>query len=104
MKYLLLFLTGLLLSAPAHAQSTRGGKGEFYLSPVFTDDKSYNFEGGSSARTDTGFGFTLGYAFNFDQKKSLGIEFAWSDQDYIANVQGGTGNLGNSGQIRGTLE
>src|SRR5688572_11159550 len=104
MKYLLLILTGLLLAAPAHAQSTRGGKGEFYLSPVFTDGKSYNFEGGSNASTDTGFGFTLGYAFNFDQKKALGVEFAWSDQDYVANVQGHSSNLGNSGTIRGTLE
>ena len=104
MRYLILIIAALLAAAPAHAQTTRGGKGEFYLSPVFTDGKSYNFDGGSSARTDTGFGFTLGYAFNFDQKKALGIEFAWSDQDYVANVQGGTGNLGNSGQIRGTLE
>jgi len=104
MRYLILVITALLAAAPAHAQSTRGGKGEFYLSPVFTDGNSYNFEGGSSARTDTGFGFTLGYAFNFDQKRALGIEFAWSDQDYVANVQGGTGNLGNNGTIRAALE
>jgi opacity protein-like surface antigen len=104
MRYLILIIAALLAAAPAHAQSTRGGKSEFYLSPVFTDGKSYNFDGGSSASTDTGFGFTLGYAFNFDQKKALGIEFAWSDQDYVANVQGGPGNLGNSGTIRGTLE
>jgi opacity protein-like surface antigen len=104
MRYLILLITALLAAAPAHAQSTRGGKGEFYLSPVFTDGKSYSFEGGSTAKTDTGFGITLGYAFNFDQKRALGIEFAWSDQDYVANVQGGTGNLGNSGTIRAALE
>jgi hypothetical protein len=104
MRYLILLITALLAAAPAHAQSTRGGKGEFYLSPVFTDGKSYSFEGGSTARTDTGFGITLGYAFNFDQKRALGIEFAWSDQDYVANVQGGPGNLGNNGTIRAALE
>ena len=104
MRYLILIITVLLAAAPAHAQSTRGGKGEFYLSPVFTDGKNYSFEGGSTAATDTGFGITLGYAFNFDQKRALGIEFAWSDQDYVANVQGGTGNLGNSGTIRAALE
>lgn len=104
MRYLILLITALLAAAPAHAQSTRGGKGEFYLSPVFTDGKSYSFEGGSTAKTDTGFGITLGYAFNFDQKRALGIEFAWSDQDYVANVQGGTGNLGNNGTIRAALE
>ena len=104
MRYLILLITALVAAAPAHAQSTRGGKGEFYLSPVFTDGKSYSFEGGSTAKTDTGFGITLGYAFNFDQKRALGIEFAWSDQDYVANVQGGTGNLGNNGTIRAALE
>jgi opacity protein-like surface antigen len=104
MRYLILLITALLAAAPAHAQSTRGGKGEFYLSPVFTDGKSYSFEGGSTAKTDTGFGITLGYAFNFDQKRALGIEFAWTDQDYVANVQGGTGNLGNNGTIRAALE
>ena len=104
MRTLILIITALLAAAPAHAQSTRGGKGEFYLSPVFTDGKSYTFDGGTTARTDTGFGITLGYAFNFDQKKSLGIEFAWSDQDYVANVQGGTGNIGNNGQIRSSIE
>jgi opacity protein-like surface antigen len=104
MKYLLLLLSGLLLAAPAHAQSTRGGKSEFYLAPVFTDSKSYSFEGGSTANSDTGFGFTLGYAFNFDQKRALGIEFAWSDVDYNATVQPGAGNGNTAGTIRGTLE
>ena len=32
---------------------------------MFTDGKSYSFEGGTTARTDTGYGLTLGYAYNF---------------------------------------
>jgi hypothetical protein len=101
----LIFTATLLAAASAQAQSTRGGKGEFYLSPVFTDGKKYSFEGGSTARTDTGYGLTLGYAFNFDQHKSLGIEVAWADQDYRATVQPGPGNIANSAtDVRGTLE
>jgi len=94
----------LLAALPAHAQSSRGNKSEFYLSPVFTDGKNYSFDGGSSAQTDTGFGFTMGYAFNFDQHKALGVEVSWSDVDYRATVQPGIGNGNASSDIRGTLE
>lgn len=100
----LLVIVALLAAASAHAQSTRGGKGEFYLSPVFTDGKNYSFDGGSTATTDTGFGFTMGYAFNFDQHKALGVEFAWSDQDYRATVTPGIGNGNTAVDIRGALE
>lgn len=97
-------IAALLAALPAQAQTTRGNKGEFYLSPVFTDGKNYSFEGGSTARTDTGFGLTLGYAFNFDQHKSLGIEVSWGDADYRATVQPGVGNNNQAVDIRGTLE
>ena len=94
----------LFAALPAQAQSSRGNKSEFYLSPVFTDGKNYSFEGGSTANTDTGFGFTMGYAFNFDQHKALGVEVSWSDIDYTATVQPGIGNGNLSSNIRGTLE
>jgi hypothetical protein len=102
MKLIRLALVAVAVVAlPAQAQTTRGGKSEFYIAPVFTDGKSYNFEGGSNARTDTGFGLTFGYAFNFDQKKSLGIEFVWADQDYRANI---VGDNGNTVSVNGSLE
>lgn len=95
----------LLAALPAHAQTTRGNKSEFYLAPVFTDGKNFSFEGGSSARTDTGFGLTLGYAFNFDQHKSLGIEVTWSDVDYRATVAPNRiNNNMDPVDIRGTME
>lgn len=101
----LLFIAALLAAASVQAQSTRGNKSEFYLAPVFTDSKNYTFEGGSTARTDTGYGLTLGYAFNFDQHTSLGIEVSWADADYKATVQPGPSNsLNNATDIRGTLE
>ena len=97
----LFLITALLAAAAAQAQSTRGNKSEFYLAPVFTDGKNYTFEGGSSARTDTGYGLTLGYAFNFDQHKSAGIEVGWGSQDYRATVAGSDGSRAN---VNGSLD
>ena len=105
MSYARIALIAWLLAAlPVHAQSSRGGKSEFYLAPVFTDGKNYSFDGGSSANTDTAFGFTLGYAFNFDQHKSLGIETAWSSQDYRATIVPGIGNGSASVDYKGSLD
>jgi hypothetical protein len=81
-----------LAALPAHAQSTRGGKSEFYIAPGVTSGESYSFEGGSNAKTDTGYSLVLGYAFNFDQHKALGVEFGWGSQDYRSTVIGSNGN------------
>jgi hypothetical protein len=94
----------LLAAASVNAQSTRGGRSEFYVAPVFTDGKSYSFEGGSTARTDTGTGLTLGYAFNFDQHKSLGVEVGWGSQDYRATVQPGVGNNNSTVNVNASLD
>jgi hypothetical protein len=101
-RFALLIL--LLAALPAGAQTTRGGKSEFYIAPVFTNSKSYSFEGGSTARSDTGYGLTLGYAFNFDQHTALGVDFAWSSIDYRATVQPGIGNNLAPVDIRGTMD
>jgi len=84
----LVLLAMALLALPAHAQSTRGGKSEFYMGLGGTSGENYTFEGGSNAKTDTGYNLTLGYAFNFDQHKALGVEFGWGSQDYRANIVG----------------
>ena len=98
---LLLLAVALIAAIPAAAQSSRrAGVSEIYLGPVFTDGKNYSFDGGSSARTDTGYGLSFGYAYNFSQNLQAGFDLAWSEQDYRANVQGGVGNLGNSGTIK----
>jgi len=94
----------LLAAAPAVAQTNRAGRSEIYLAPTFTDGKNYSFEGGSSARTDTGTGLTLGFAHNFNPHLSAGVELAWGEQDYRATVQPGVGNLNAAGQISGTIE
>ena len=101
----LLVLIALLACGPALAQqSSRNGTWEVYLGPVFTDGKSYSFEGGASARTDTGVGLNFGFARNIDRHWNFGMDFGWSEQDYRATVQPGPGNVFPAGNINGTIE
>jgi len=89
----------LLLCAASAA-----AKDEFYISPVFTPGRSQSFEGGSSVRTDTGYGFNLGLAHDFDRQWQGGGEFTWGQMDYRATVQPAPGNGNGPYDIRGTIE
>ena len=101
----ILLALALLAALPAAAQSSRrAGHGEIYLGPLFTDSKSYSFEGGTTARTDTGTGIEFGYQWNFNQHWAAGVEFGWANIDYSADVQPGPGNPNLSGRINGTIE
>ena len=99
LKYLAL-LALLVGSAPALAQS-RAGTYEFYLSPIFTDSKSFSFEGGTTAKTDSGYGFGIGFARNFTSNLNAGVDLAWSETYYRTNMQaiGGGASLNSSGLI-----
>jgi opacity protein-like surface antigen len=88
----LALIATLLAAAPAAAQTHRAGKSEFYVAPVFTDGKNYSFEGGSTAKTDTGYGLILGWAKNLNPHLAAGVEVEWDNQDYRATVQPGAGN------------
>ena len=94
----------LLAAAPAVAQSHRAGAWEIYIGPVFTDGKNYSFDGGTSARTDTGVGFNFGFAKNLDAHWNVGMDLVWSEQDYHATVMSNTPNLTGPRTISGTLE
>ena len=82
-------LAVLLIPGLVAAQARRS---EFYAAPVFTDSKSYTFEGGTSVKTDTGWGFLLGFAHNFNPKLSGAIELEWGTMDYRATIQPGLTN------------
>ena len=103
----LTLIASLLAAVPALAlaqSSQRAGRNEVYLAPVFVDGKSYSFQGGSSARTDTGYGLVFGWQRNLNPNVSAGIEIDWIDQDYRATVQPGPANPNIAGNISGTLE
>jgi hypothetical protein len=100
-----LFLCILILPSAAAAQSSsRGDRWEFYLSPVWTAGKDYSFDGGSTAKTDTGYGWTLGFAKNLNPQLALGLEFGWGTSEYRATVTPGVGNGNARVNINGDLE
>jgi opacity protein-like surface antigen len=101
---LLTLFVALVIAVPALAQTSRTRRNEFYGGPVFTDGKSYSFDGGSNAETDTGVGLTLGWLHNFNPHMAAGVEIEWSEQDYRATVQPGPGNPFSASQINGTIE
>jgi opacity protein-like surface antigen len=83
----------LAAAAPALAQGqSRARTNEFYLSPIFTNSKSRTFEGGTTARTDDGYGFGIGFARNFSPNLSAGVELAWSQAYYRTTLQPAPGN------------
>src|SRR3954451_14218529 len=108
MKLKHLAIAAMLVSAaPALAQQpSRAGSNEFYISPIFTQSKSQSFEGGTTARTDTGYGFGVGFARNFSPNLSAGVELAWSEVYYRTTLQPTTpgASINSSGTIdTGTL-
>ena len=104
----LLMLALLVAAAPALAQApsrgNRAGTYEFYLSPVFTQSKSQTFDGGTSARTDTGYGFGFGFARNFDAHWNGAVEFAWGETYYRTTMQGTGPNVGQSINSSGAID
>lgn len=100
----IVLIAALLATASGLAQAQRAGKSEVYLAPVFTDGRNYSFEGGSTAKTDTGYGITLGFAKNFSPHVLGAVEIEWSEQDYRATVQPGAGNPNIAGNISGRVE
>src|SRR5512134_3711187 len=100
----LVLVAAMLVTAQAAAQpSSRAGAWEMYIGPVFTDGKDYSFEGGTSVKTDTGVGLNIGFAKNLDRRLALGVDFAWSDQDYRATVLS-VGSVTPATQITRTIE
>ncbi len=107
MKKCLLLLSLALLPGLAAAQGRPGGRAgtyEFYLSPIFTESKSQSFEGGTTARTDTGYGFGFGFARNFTPHWNAGVEFSWGETYYRTTMQGTGAQVGQTINSSGTID
>ena len=100
---ILFLIAALGVASLAAAQSARSGRSEVYIGPIFTDSKTFNFQGGTTAKVDSGFGINFGYAYNFNSHVQAGMDLAWSEADYTSLVQGGIGN-NTSARINGTFE
>ena len=103
-KFLLVASLTLAATSALAQEVQRAGKGEFYISPVFTDSKTYSFAGGSTAKTDTGYGLAMGYTYNINQKVSLGGEFSWGSADYSSTIQPAAGSGASPFRFNASLE
>lgn len=101
---LALLVISLGAAAQAPSRGGRAGSYEFYLSPIFTDSKSYSFDGGTTARTDTGYGFGFGFAKNFDAHWNGAVEFGWGSSYYRTSMQGTGPNAGQTINSSGTID
>jgi len=105
MKVRHLALLALLAgSMPAAAQSHRAGTNEFYLSPIFMQSESKSFDGGTTARLDSGYGFGIGFARNFNAHLTAGVELGWTETYYRTTLQPAPGNPGAPINSSGTID
>jgi opacity protein-like surface antigen len=89
----------------AQAQLTeRAGKWEGTLQVKYSDSTTIDGDTGSEAKIDGDFGVGFGFAYNFNDRLSLGGDFAWSQPDYRATVTPAAGNGGSTYTVSGTLQ
>jgi opacity protein-like surface antigen len=94
----------LMAATSVAAQSRRAGMNEVYFGMVGTESKDYRFDGGTTASTDSGFGFNLGWLHHINPNFGAGVEIGWMDIDYRATVQPGPSNPNVAGRIDGSVE
>ncbi|MFN0038866.1 MAG: outer membrane beta-barrel protein [Burkholderiales bacterium] len=93
------------LAVQAQAQLTnRAGKWEATLQLNYSDSTDIQGSTGSQATIDSEYGFGLGFAKNLNDHLALGVDFAWSQPDYIATVTPAAGNGNSAYTVSGTLE
>jgi opacity protein-like surface antigen len=69
--------------APAQA-----GQWEATVGVVASNSTSVDFDGGTSADIDSGFGFSAGFGYHFTDRLRFGSTFTYDSKDYTANVVG----------------
>ncbi len=95
MRAVVFAVLALFLVEDAAAQTfTRAGLREYSLMPHILGSRTYEFEGGSSARLDNGMGIGLGFAQHLNDHLALGIDVTVASIDYRATVVPGAGNAG----------
>jgi hypothetical protein len=97
---LLALLSGNVLSQTY----SRTGLREYSLQPHLLGSRTYDFEGGASARLDSGLGIGLGYAQHLNDYLAFGIDIAVASIDYRATVAPGAGNAGARFDSSGVME
>ena len=78
----------LLIALPciSNAQSNRSESWDMSVSAIFQDSKVIGGEGGSSLDIDSETGFGFNFAYHFNSKLSLGMDFEFLRPDYMAVI------------------
>jgi hypothetical protein len=64
----------------------RENRWDMSLSTRYTDGKTFDGEGGSSATLENNLGWGFGFGYNFNQHFNLGVMFNWRSIPYSAQV------------------
>jgi len=100
-----LMLTVLLTPAAfAQSRSNRDQTWEFLFDVNYQDSYGIDFEGGSTADTDTDWGFSIGANYHFNNRMQLQFVLDYLDVDYRATIQSADTVPLPSYDVRGTAE
>jgi len=96
----------LALSPAAFAQSggDRSETWEFLFDVNYQDSYGIDFEGGSTANTDSVWGFSIGAGYHFNNRLQLQFLLDWMRIDYDAEIQSGDIPANPSYGVRGEME
>jgi outer membrane assembly lipoprotein YfiO len=71
---------------PAPARLHRKGRYEVTLQPRYAASKDIDGAGGSKVALDPGYGFGVGFGYNFTDKIALHLDGSWNSSDYQATI------------------
>ena len=91
-----------LASPPLYAQDA--GTWEFIFDLNYQDSYDIDFDGGSTADTDSDLGFGLGAAYHFNDHLQLQMLVDWLNVDYDATIRSADPLPNPSFDVRGELE
>lgn len=68
------------------ADRDRAERWEATLQGRFTGSETISFDNGARAQVNSSTGFGFGFAYNFDERKAAGIDFAWNNLNYSGSA------------------
>jgi hypothetical protein len=80
-----------IIPATASAQlRDRTGRWEATIQTRYTGSETANFTNGDAINFGSAFGLGLGFAYNFNNKMQLGVDFSWASADNTYVAPGGS--------------
>ena len=105
-QILIFVLLAVVMTPVAVAQNRadRERTWEFLFDVNYQDSYGIDFEGGSSADTDSDLGFSIGANYHYNNRLQMQFTFDWLNVDYDATIQSGDIPPNPSFDVRGEME